>query len=42
VAVGALLLAWVLWQEDRAANAAARAAASGAATGEGGEARSSS
>jgi len=42
VTVGALLLAWVLWQEDRAANAAARAAASGAATGEGGEARSSS
>jgi signal peptidase II len=42
VTVGALLLAWVLWQEDRAANAAARASASGAATGEGGEARSSS
>ena len=42
VTIGALLLAWVLWQEDRAANAAARAtAAAGESTREGGEARSS-
>jgi signal peptidase II len=48
VTIGALLLAWVLWQEDRAANAAARAAtATGGSANEGegeggGEARSSS
>jgi len=42
VTIGALLLAWVLWQEDRAANAAARAtAAAGESTREGGEAHSS-
>ena len=42
VTVGALLLAWVLWQEDRAASAAARATAAAAeSTREGGEARSS-
>lgn len=43
VTIGALLLAWVLWQEDRAVNAAAQsAAATGKSASEGGEARSSS
>jgi len=41
VTIGALLLAWVLWQEDRAASAAA-AAETGDSGSEGGEARSSS
>src|SRR5512146_3133844 len=41
VTIGALLLAWVLWQEDRAANAAAQAGTGDSAR-EGGEARSSS
>jgi len=43
VTIGALLLAWVLWQEDRAASAAAAgAAATGDSSRGGGEARSSS
>jgi signal peptidase II len=43
VTIGALLLAWVLWQEDRAANAAAKAtAATRDSSREGGEAHSSS
>jgi signal peptidase II len=41
VTIGALLLAWVLWQEDRAASAAARATGAGESTREGGEERSS-
>lgn len=43
VTIGALLLAWVLWQEDRAVNAAAQSTtATGKSANEGGEARSSS